>query len=74
MKAGSFDYTGDVGFVTQGCNFTTVTKWSFPQFGPFGLGERTQRMDAMSAGAVTEYINTVNQGASFKALTTYSRT
>lgn len=29
-------------------------------------------MDAMATGAVAEYINTVNQGASFKALTTYS--
>ncbi|WNY41170.1 hypothetical protein [Klebsiella phage YC1] len=38
------------------------------------MGERTQRMDAMGAGAVAEYINTVNQGVSFKALTTYSGT
>lgn len=74
VRAGSFDYTGDVGFITQGCNFTTVTKWNFPQFGSFGLGERTQRMDAMATGAVAEYINTVNQGVSFKALTTYSGT
>lgn len=74
MKVRSFDYTADMGFITQGCNFTTVTKWGFPQFGSFGLGERTQRMDAMGAGAVAEYINTVNQGVSFKALTTYSGT
>lgn len=26
VRAGSFDYTGDVGFITQGCDFTTVTK------------------------------------------------
>lgn len=72
VKGGTFTYTGDRGFVTRGCNFSTVTQWGTPSFGSYPIGERTQRMGALASGNGVEFMNTTAAGASFVAIITYT--
>lgn len=70
VRGGTFNYIGDRAFITNGCNFTTVTAWGPPSFGVYPIGCRTQRMGAMASGTVVEYINTADAGATFSAAIT----
>ena len=70
VRGGTFNYTGDRAFVTSGCSFTTVTAWAPPTFGVYPAGKRTQRMGDIASGAIVEYINTADAGATFAAAIT----
>ncbi|UPW36204.1 glycosylhydrolase [Klebsiella phage T751] len=69
VRSASFNYTGDRGFITRGCEIENVIAWGTPGFGSYKVGERTQRCGAMVSGNGIEFINTTNNGASFVAIT-----
>lgn len=70
VRGGTFNYTGDRAFVTRDCSFTTVTAWGPPTFGAYKVGQRTQRIGAISSGSIVEYVNTTDAGATFTAAIT----
>lgn len=69
VRSASFNYTGDRGFITRGCEIDNVTAWGTPGFGSYKVGERTQRCGVMVSGNGIEFINTTNNGATFVAIT-----
>lgn len=68
VRSTSFNYSGDRGFITRGCEIDNVVSWGTPGFGSYKVGERTQRCGAMSSGNGIEFVNTVDNGASFLAI------
>ncbi|WIT94252.1 hypothetical protein MHMKNFAF_00045 [Klebsiella phage vB_KpnS_2146-302] len=68
VRGETFNYNGDRGFITKGCEFGTVTAWGTPVYGNYKVGKRTQRMGAMSSGDGIEFVNTTDNGATFTAV------
>ena len=67
LNGGTFNHAdkNNRGYITIGCTFETVTAWGYPQYGNYKSGELTQRIGDVTSGTVYEYINTLNNGASF---------
>ncbi|AFJ48043.1 hypothetical protein [Shimwellia blattae] len=72
VRGGTFSAVGDRAYITIGCEFNSIMSWGVPDFGNYKVSVRTQRMGAFAAGMGLEYINTVDGGASFKAILTAS--
>lgn len=72
VRGGTFSHaeTGDLGYITRGCAFSSVTRWGPPRFGNYKAGERTHRMGEMGSGSVIEYVNTAAGAATFVAAIT----
>ncbi|WP_224261213.1 hypothetical protein [Klebsiella oxytoca] len=72
VRGGTFSHaeTGDLGYITRGCAFSSVTRWGPPRFGNYKAGERTHRMGEMGSGSVIEYVNTDAGTATFVAAIT----
>jgi hypothetical protein len=59
VKGGSFNYTGDRGFITRGCRFDAVAAWDVPSHINYPIGTLTERMGA--ATGVTNIYRCSNQ-------------
>lgn len=70
VKGGTFDYTGNTGFITVGCIFDTVTKWAVPGNVNYPLGARTERPNFVASAGAT-YVNRSASPPVWAAITTF---